>query len=32
VFVGVAVGMVLTLMENRPHAKHRLKNAKERTQ
>jgi predicted branched-subunit amino acid permease len=36
VFVGVAVGMLLTLMENRPqakgHAKHRLKNAKERTQ
>jgi 4-azaleucine resistance transporter AzlC len=32
VFVGVAVGMALTLMENRPQAKHRLKNAKERTQ
>jgi hypothetical protein len=24
--------MVLTLMENRPHEKNRLKNAKERTQ
>ncbi|WP_244158588.1 AzlC family ABC transporter permease [Caballeronia fortuita] len=36
VFVGVAVGMVLTLMENRAtakqDAKHRKKNAKERTQ
>lgn len=32
VFVGVAVGMVLSLMENRPQTKQRLKNTKERTQ